>query len=83
MKDLEQALTRPVTRIEFEIAGAGVRWNLFDGDERTFSLEADADQLDELLEASGVIVQTQLGVMPAFLQEELRAHHDARQPSPN
>lgn len=82
MPDLEQALTRPVTRIEFEIAGDGFRWIIFDAaGEPTFELDADPDQLAELLEASGVIVQMQLGVLPEFLREERQAHRST--PSAN
>jgi hypothetical protein len=79
---LKQALRGPVTRVAFELIPAGVRWELWNGDERTYHEEATGDQIHDLAESTEVLLQLKLGVLPTFLAQR-RSHRAARQSETN
>lgn len=79
---LKQALRSPVTRVAFELTPAGVRWELWNGDERTYCEEATGEQIHDLTESTELLLQLKLGVMPTCLAER-RRHRAARHTDTN
>lgn len=80
---LEHALARPVTKITIEPAGDRFNWSLFDGDQCTFTADCAGDQVLSMLDSTGIILQTQLGIMPPAVKEAFRVEKSAARPSTN
>lgn len=83
MSQLSEALRRKVTKISIEPAGDEFRWSLYDGEHCTFSAAAATDQVPSMLDATRIILQTQLGVMPQELATEAAIVRSIVKPSGN
>jgi hypothetical protein len=83
MTELEQALELGVTKITIELHKDGFRWSLFRRVRCTFTMVAAGDQVQPMLESTGIILETQLGLVPQCIRDALRATCSALRPSLN